>query len=117
MGDSTLMNSLTKYAHARQDQWDEYLSSIRFAYRTTKTSPTGEKPFMLLYGRQCVIEPDVALLPPPRLARSDKEYRDLLVENLTIARTLAAERMKKRQEEMKNAMTGHPNHRHSELEI
>ena len=99
---STLVNSLTKYAHDRQDRWDEYLSSVLFAYRTTRTSPTGETPFMLLYGRQCVIEPDVALLPPPRLAKNDKEYRDLLVENLSIARTLAAERMRKKQEEMKN---------------
>ena len=96
-----MVNSLTKYAHDKQDRWDEYLSSVLFAYRTTRTSPTGETPFMLLYGRQCIIEPDVALLPPPRLAKTDREYRDLLVDNLSLARNIAAERMRKQQQETK----------------
>ena len=96
-----MINSLTKYAHDKQDLWDEYLTSILFAYRTSTTSPTGETPFMLVYGRQCTLAPDIALLPPARLPKSKREYRNLLADNLATAHKLAAERNKKKQVAMK----------------
>ena len=81
--------------------WDEYLTSILMAYHTSTASPTGETPFMLVYGRQCTLAPDVTLLPPPRLPKSGKEYRDLLIDNLATAHKLAAEQNKKKQLAMK----------------
>ena len=77
------------------------MSSILFAYRTSSNSTTEETPFMLLYGRECTLAPDVTLLPPPKVPRSEKEHRDLLIDNLATAHKIAAERNAEKKKAMK----------------
>jgi hypothetical protein len=60
----TLTQSLTMYANSNQDNWDNFLQSILFAYRTSVSAATGETPFMLIHGREARLPLDVALLPP-----------------------------------------------------
>ena len=35
-----------------QNEWDEYLDSVIFVYRTSKQASTRFSPFFLLYGRE-----------------------------------------------------------------
>ena len=56
---------------------------------------------MLLYGRECTLAPDVTLLPPSKVPKSEKEHRDLLVDNLATAHKIAAERNAEKKKAMK----------------
>lgn len=47
-----LKDQLASYIAKHQTNWDEFLSVIAFAYRTTVNTATGYTPFYLLYGRE-----------------------------------------------------------------
>ena len=97
----TLTTALTMYTKKHQDRWDDYLTSILLAYRTSAAAPTEETPFMLVYGRQCTLAPDISLLPPMKVPRNEKAHRDLIVDNLAVAHKLISERNLKKQIAMK----------------
>ncbi len=48
----TLQRSLLKMVEQNVDEWDNYLDSVLFAYRTSKQASTKFSPFVLLYGRE-----------------------------------------------------------------
>lgn len=48
----TLQNSLRKHINEKQDDWDQVLDAILFAYRTSQHSSTKMSPFVLMYNRQ-----------------------------------------------------------------
>ena len=47
----TLQHSLVKSANTEQDNWDEFLDGVLFAYRTAKQKSTQFTPFELMYCR------------------------------------------------------------------
>jgi hypothetical protein len=47
-----LKDQLAVFTNARQDDWDEFLSVVQFAYMTTVNSRTGYTLFYMLYGRE-----------------------------------------------------------------
>lgn len=47
----TLQRSLVKLANEDQDNWDEYLDGVLFAYRTSHHKSTKLTPFELMYCR------------------------------------------------------------------
>ena len=47
----TLQRSLVKLVSSNQDNWDELLDSVLFAYRTAKQKSTQFSPFELMYCR------------------------------------------------------------------
>jgi hypothetical protein len=51
----TLCKALVKYANKDKDDWDMYLSSVLFAYRTKKHNTTRHEPFYLMYGRDAIL--------------------------------------------------------------
>jgi len=51
----TLCEALAKYANENKDDWDIYLSSVLFAYRTKKHNTTCHEPFYLIYGRDATL--------------------------------------------------------------
>src|SRR6266480_215588 len=53
----TLCESLAKVIE-RENQWDEYIDSVLFAYRTTKHNTTKKTPFELVYGRKAKLPID-----------------------------------------------------------
>ena len=57
----TLCEALAKYANAHKDDWDLYLSSVLFAYRTKRHSTTRHEPFYLMYGRDAVLPIEFAV--------------------------------------------------------
>ena len=56
---------LAKYATTYNDDWDKYLPSALFAYRTMRQNTTRYEPFYLTYGRDVTlpIELDVPSYP------------------------------------------------------
>ena len=57
----TLCETLAKYANENKDDWDLYLPSTLFAYRTKKHATTRHEPFYLVYGREATLPVDFAV--------------------------------------------------------
>ena len=51
----TISRTLRKYINDEQDDWDQYLDSILFSYRTSKHASTHYSPFFLMYGRDPIL--------------------------------------------------------------
>ena len=47
----TLQRSLIKLVNAEQDNWDNFLDGVLFAYRTAIHKSSGLTPFEVMYGR------------------------------------------------------------------
>src|SRR3989442_1727015 len=58
----TLCESLAKVSE-RENQWDEYLEQVLFAYRTTKHATTKKAPFFMTYGREAILPIDETDIP------------------------------------------------------
>jgi hypothetical protein len=52
---STLCNSISTYVNRQQSDWDEFLSSVTFAYNTSKQASTHFEPFTLMFGRPALL--------------------------------------------------------------
>ena len=100
---SYISQSLSMFVSDNQKDWDEYLPSILFAYRTSPQATTGDSPFYLLYGREPRLPIDVNLLPPniDHLSTSIAEHRARIVSQLEEAQRLAKENTERTQQEMK----------------
>ena len=55
----TLKSQLQKLVNDRQDDWDDLLDNILFAYRTSRQDSTKCTPFLLMYGREARLPIDV----------------------------------------------------------
>ena len=55
----TLCGILQKYCIALNDQWDVYIPSALFAYRTLQNNTTKHEPFFLIYGREAHLPIDL----------------------------------------------------------
>src|SRR2546423_9496572 len=53
----TLCELLAKVSE-KENQWDEYLEQVLFAYRTTKHATTKKTPFFMTYGREAILPID-----------------------------------------------------------
>jgi transposase InsO family protein len=51
----TLCKSLAKISHERNEDWDNLIPSVLFAYRTMRHSTTRHSPFYLTYGRDATL--------------------------------------------------------------
>ena len=56
----TLATMLSTYVAENQDDWDEYLQAVMFAYRRSLHETTQDTPFFLMFGREAVAPSDVA---------------------------------------------------------
>jgi hypothetical protein len=87
---NTLCTMLTPYTNKNQDDWDEYLPYVLFAYRTSPHHSTKQSPFYLLYGRNVRFPFDSLIGARPlddmELSFSTAGYVEQLIEKLKIAR-------------------------------
>ena len=77
-----LAHALSMYCNSKQTDWDLFIPSILFGYRTSIHSSTGETPYYLLYVRTARIPCDCALPPPTNLTGSIAEHRKRIVSNI-----------------------------------
>ena len=98
----TLAKCISLYVDANQRNWDQHLNAIQFAYRTAPSEVLGESPFFMMYGRDAALPCDPALLPPREMSALVAEHRARVVENIEIARRIAAENTQRAQQRMKD---------------
>ena len=59
----TLSHSLIKIIDETQEDWDEKLDAVLFAYRVSKQRTTGYSPFFMLYHREPRLPIDIEVMP------------------------------------------------------
>jgi hypothetical protein len=57
----TLCKSLAKFVQLQEQDWDKFIPSVLFAYRTMKHNTTKYDPFSLVYGRNVITPLDLLL--------------------------------------------------------
>ena len=57
----TLQRALIKMIEENQSEWDKFLDSVLFAYRTSKQASTQFSPFFLLYGRELRLPKELSI--------------------------------------------------------
>jgi uncharacterized membrane protein len=57
----TIKQMIRTYVNKKQDDWDELLPYLSFAYNTSVHASTGASPYFLLYGREATLPVDVAM--------------------------------------------------------
>ena len=67
----TLEAMLSQWTNTHQDDWDEHLSLLSMAYRSSPHETTGETPNVLNFGREVTLPVDLILEPPP-----DEDHED-----------------------------------------
>ena len=87
----TLMQMTSQFVNDYQDNWDEFLPQVVFAYNTSTQSTTQETPFYLMHGRDPNLPIDVFLDIPPRQYEKPNNYKAELVRRMTSAYRLARE--------------------------
>ena len=98
----TLCESLAKVSE-KENEWDEHIESVLFAYRTIRHNTTKKTPFFMVYGRE-------AILPIEETETGEdfeekgimKRIYDLI--NLVEERTEALENIEKSQEKQRKDM-------------
>ena len=89
------------YVGKDQKDWDVFIPSVLFGYRTSPAVATQESPFYLMYGREPRLAPDASLLPPRNLTKSIEEHRARIVRNIEIAHEVARANIQLAQQKMK----------------
>jgi hypothetical protein len=84
----TMKQMIRTYINRKQDDWDELLPYLAFAYNTSANSTTGYSPYYLLYGREATLPVDVAMDWTP-----ESQLTHGIHEKLQIARRLAQENL------------------------
>jgi transposase InsO family protein len=69
-----IKTTLTILSRPDLSDWDDYLQAAAFAYRTALVEPTGESPFMLLYGRHPRLPTDVLFGPQTAIDEDIGQY-------------------------------------------
>jgi len=96
----TLCESLAKVSE-KEDEWDEHIESVLFAYRTTKHNTTKKTPFFMVYGRE-------AILPIEEFKNGEDFGKNAIIKrtydliNLVDERIKALENIERSQEQQKN---------------
>jgi Integrase zinc binding domain/Integrase core domain len=102
----TLCESIAKFVQLHKNEWDFYLPSVLFAYRTMQQSATKFTPFYLTYGRQALTPLDFKLQPIENQETTVNEIIKracTIVDKLEIDRTLAQQNVQKSQQKQKES--------------
>ena len=96
----TLCESLAKVSR-KEDEWDEHIKSVLFAYRITRHNTTKKTPFFMVYGRE-------AILPIEEFKNGKDFGKNAIIKrtydliNLVDERIKALENIERSQEQQKN---------------
>ena len=100
---AVILDTISHYVNQFHTDWDKFLSSIQFAYRTTPaTNSVGFSPFFLLYGREARLPIDVTLLKECQYP--EKTLRDhihVLISQLEVFRAVSKSHAESHQANMK----------------
>ena len=80
----TLCEALAKYANNEKNDWDLYIPSVLFAYRTKRHETTRHEPFYLIYGREAILPIEFAVQTQRINLPDTKSQEDLMARIRTI---------------------------------
>ena len=86
---NTLAEAISSFVSSNQQDWDVYIPTIQFAYRTSPSVSTGDSPFYLLYGREPRLPPDVSSLPATQLSALVNEHCARIVRQIETSQSIA----------------------------
>ena len=66
----TMNSMLSQYVSKNQQDWDMWIPSVLFAYRTAVHSSTGLSPYAMVFGREAT-QPVEFKIPIPKETRAD----------------------------------------------
>ncbi len=96
----TLAQMLTHFVDTEQENWDEVLPYVIFAYNCSRHSVTGYSPFKMLYGRDPVLPGDIEFTAVARHSSFNPSYLVALESRLA---GMCAEVLKKTEEAQEKA--------------
>src|SRR3989440_9163598 len=96
----TLCESLAKVSE-KENQWDEHIEQVLFAYRTTKHATTKRTSFFMTYGREVTLPIDEIEIQENISERESILKRTYDIINLTEEREKARNNVRKSQEKQK----------------
>ena len=100
---SFIWQTLRAYCKPDQSDWVQLLPSVMFAYRSTPaTESTQLSPFMILFGRECHLPIDTALLPRTDQASTSDHTLERIMHNFDTTRKIARDNIKAAQEKYKS---------------
>ena len=105
--------SLTAYLNSDQNDWDLYLQSVAFAYRTSFIDGIRNSPFKLLFGRQPSLPTDVIYSDPKSITEDRDEYQIKHTEFIQ----KAFEEARKAQEKYTEKMKEKYDRRHKDIQF
>ena len=91
----TLVKILSMYVSKHQKDWDVHINAALFAYHTSVNSSRGESPYILLFGREPRLPPDITFYTPKEVPHTVSEYRGLLVIREQLVHELARNNLQK----------------------
>jgi hypothetical protein len=94
----TLIGMLSAYVNEEQDNWDQILPFVLFAYRTSVHASTGCTPFFLLHGVDARFPVDVSIDSSLSSPLPVQEYIKSLSANLKTAYNLVRDKIRKAQQ-------------------
>ncbi|XP_038052676.1 uncharacterized protein LOC119735953 [Patiria miniata] len=100
---SVILDTISHYVNTCHNDWDQYLTSVQFAYRTTPAeNSVGFSPFFLLYGREARLPLDVTLLTNSNYPEKTlREHMHHLVSQLEVFRDVSKRHAELNQAKMK----------------
>jgi len=100
---AVILDTISHYVNEFHNDWDNYITAIQFAYRTTPAeNSVGFSPFFLLYGRQARLPIDVTLLAQCKYPdRTLREHIHNLVSQLEVFRDISKRHADQNQSKMK----------------
>lgn len=100
---AVILDTISHYVNEFHNDWDQYITAIQFAYRTTPAeNSVGFSPFFLLYGREARLPLDVTLLSKCNYVdRNLREHIHQLVSQLEIVRKVSKQHSEQNQAKMK----------------
>ena len=89
----TLMEALRTHVEDSPHNWDDFLSTVLYAYRTSIHASTNETPAYLCYARDLLWPEEACRLPAELLYKDPRDYVADLTLNLASARRRAIRQM------------------------
>jgi dUTPase len=98
---STLITALSKFVDQHGKDWDLYLQSVIFAFRTTPSEATGYTPHFLVHGTEANKISDPSLVEVPDKSITEEEHLARILANLELAHKQAQQNIARVQERWK----------------
>ena len=95
-----ITDGLSHFVNKNQDDWDQRLPGLLYAFRSTPISSKGKSPFELLYGKPMTIPADIDYMPIEHTHTPEDTYLVKLKERLQDIHTEAKHTMTKSREVM-----------------